>query len=141
MLSSSRLSSFVAPFKFLMRNFRGNLPVLTVVFRSFAFVANMLRVYYQLKARGMAVVWLLISLTYLADLHGAWQHWAYLDNFRGTFRWHICFNFGISFCLFISWDSSPDHIHNPLSTTCTDEVISQFFLIRNDVCDVNSKCQ
>ncbi|KAI8574591.1 hypothetical protein RHMOL_Rhmol01G0366100 [Rhododendron molle] len=21
------------------------------------------------------------------------QHWAYLDNFRGTFRWHICFNF------------------------------------------------
>ncbi|KAG8649557.1 membrane-bound O-acyltransferase gup1 isoform X2 [Manihot esculenta] len=21
------------------------------------------------------------------------QRWAYLDNFRGTFRWHICFNF------------------------------------------------
>ncbi|XWS65402.1 hypothetical protein CRYUN_Cryun05aG0109600 [Craigia yunnanensis] len=21
------------------------------------------------------------------------QHWAYLDKFRGTFRWHICFNF------------------------------------------------
>lgn len=22
------------------------------------------------------------------------EHWAYLDDFRGTFRWHICFNFG-----------------------------------------------
>ncbi|XP_057786549.1 uncharacterized protein LOC131003987 isoform X3 [Salvia miltiorrhiza] len=21
------------------------------------------------------------------------EHWAYLDDFRGTFRWHICFNF------------------------------------------------
>ncbi|XP_034689607.1 putative membrane-bound O-acyltransferase C24H6.01c isoform X3 [Vitis riparia] len=128
------------------RNFRGNLPILTVVFGIFAFVANMLRAYCQLKARGMAVVWLLISLIYLAYLHGAciifvlsiasanfllvkifartkyfslvlWtfnlfflmynrinegysfctfgQHWAYLDNFRGTFRWHICFNFVI----------------------------------------------
>lgn len=27
------------------------------------------------------------------------QRWAYLDNFRGTFRWHICFNFGTSFHL------------------------------------------
>ncbi|KAA8517029.1 hypothetical protein F0562_017153 [Nyssa sinensis] len=25
------------------------------------------------------------------------QHWAYLDNFRGTFRWHICFNFAVNF--------------------------------------------
>lgn len=128
------------------RNFRGNLPILTVVFGIFAFVANLLRAYCQLKARGMAVVWLLISLIYLAYLHGAciifvlsiasanfllvkifartkyfssvlWtfnlfflmynrihegysfstfgQHWAYLDNFRGAFRWHICFNFVI----------------------------------------------
>lgn len=23
------------------------------------------------------------------------QQWAYLDNYRGTFRWHICFNFVI----------------------------------------------
>eukprot|EP00261_Vitis_vinifera_P032848 XP_019074091.1 PREDICTED: putative membrane-bound O-acyltransferase C24H6.01c isoform X4 [Vitis vinifera] len=53
------------------RNFRGNLPTLTVVFGIFAFVANLLRAYCQLKARGMAVVWLLISLIYLAYLHGA----------------------------------------------------------------------
>ncbi|CBI41053.3 unnamed protein product, partial [Vitis vinifera] len=128
------------------RNFRGKLHILTVVFGIFAFVANMLRAYCQLKAKGMAVVWLLISLIYLAYLHGAciifvlsiasanfllvkifartkyfssalWtfnlffliynrihegysfstfgQHWAYLDNFRGAFRWHICFNFVI----------------------------------------------
>lgn len=34
------------------------------------------------------------------------QHWAYLDNFRGTFRWHICFNFGIFFASFILWNFS-----------------------------------
>ncbi|XP_059594053.1 membrane-bound O-acyltransferase gup1 isoform X2 [Vitis vinifera] len=121
MLSFSTLSSFGAPFKFLMiiiarswvsvlggllissmmslmlngETFGGILPILTVVFGIFAFVANLLRAYCQLKARGMAVVWLLISLIYLAYLHGAWQHWAYLDHFRGTFRWHICFNFVI----------------------------------------------
>jgi len=27
------------------------------------------------------------------------QQWAFLDNYRGSFRWHICFNFGI-FSLF-----------------------------------------
>ncbi|XP_034689606.1 putative membrane-bound O-acyltransferase C24H6.01c isoform X2 [Vitis riparia] len=137
------------------RNFRGNLPILTVVFGIFAFVANMLRAYCQLKARGMAVVWLLISLIYLAYLHGAciifvlsiasanfllvkifartkyfslvlWtfnlfflmynrinegysfctfgQHWAYLDNFRGTFRWHICFNFVILCMISFGYD-------------------------------------
>ncbi|CBI38519.3 unnamed protein product, partial [Vitis vinifera] len=51
--------------------FGGILPILTVVFGIFAFVANLLRAYCQLKARGMAVVWLLISLIYLAYLHGA----------------------------------------------------------------------
>ncbi|XP_052204254.1 membrane-bound O-acyltransferase gup1 isoform X2 [Diospyros lotus] len=107
-------------------------------------MANMLRQYHHLKAKGMSVVWLLISLVYLSYLHGAclifilliasvnfllvkifgrkkyfpfvlWifnicilicnrvfegyrfssfgHHLAYLDNFRGTFRWHICFNF------------------------------------------------
>uniref|UniRef100_A0A6P3ZL39 putative membrane-bound O-acyltransferase C24H6.01c isoform X1 n=1 Tax=Ziziphus jujuba TaxID=326968 RepID=A0A6P3ZL39_ZIZJJ len=126
------------------RNFRGNLPLLSVVLAIFAFVANMSRAYFHFKARGMSVIWLLISLIYLSYLHGAciifiltiasinfllvkivartkyfsfvfWifniffllcnriyegysfsvfgQHWAYLDNFRGTFRWHICFNF------------------------------------------------
>ncbi|KAF3444188.1 hypothetical protein FNV43_RR13878 [Rhamnella rubrinervis] len=126
------------------RNFQGNLLVLTVVFAIFTIVANMLRTCFHFKARGMSVIWLLISLAYLSYLHGAcvvfilsiasvnfllvkllartkyfsfvfWifniffllcnrvyegysfsifgQHWAYLDNFRGTFRWHICFNF------------------------------------------------
>lgn len=126
------------------RNFRGNLPILTVVFGIFALVANTLRAYFDLKARGMSIVWLFISLIYLSYLHGAciifilsiaslnyllvkifarkkyfslviWsfniffllcnrvyegysfsimgQQWAYLDNFRGSFRWHICFNF------------------------------------------------
>lgn len=126
------------------RNFRGNLPILTIVFGVFMLVANTLRAYYCLKAKGMSVVWLLISFIYLSYLHEAciifvlsiasanyllvkifgrtknfpfllWifnlsflftnrvyggysfstigENWAYLDNFRGTFRWHICFNF------------------------------------------------
>ncbi|ONI36397.1 hypothetical protein PRUPE_1G583400 [Prunus persica] len=44
------------------------------------------------------------------------QRWAYLDNFRGTFRWHICFNFVvlrmISFGYDYHWahrDSHFDH--------------------------------
>ena len=28
--------------------------------------------------------------------------WAYLDKFKGTFRWHICFNFGIILSLLLS---------------------------------------
>ncbi|RXH73455.1 hypothetical protein DVH24_016277 [Malus domestica] len=138
------------------RNFRGNFPVLTGVFTMFTLIANLLRTSFHLKARGMSIIWILISFTYLAYLHGAWrcsyltsvvsasiifilaiasmnfllvkifartkyfpfvfwifniffllcnrvyegysfsiigQRWAYLDNFRGTFRWHICFNF------------------------------------------------
>ncbi|XP_058189323.1 membrane-bound O-acyltransferase gup1-like isoform X1 [Rhododendron vialii] len=126
------------------RNFHANLPILTVIFGIFTMVANMMRAFYHLKAKGMSIVWLLISSAYLSYLHGAciifvlsiavvnfllvkifgkkkyfpfvlWgfnisvlicnrvfegyrfssigQHWAYLDNFRGTFRWHICFNF------------------------------------------------
>ncbi|XP_068658953.1 membrane-bound O-acyltransferase gup1 isoform X2 [Aristolochia californica] len=128
------------------RNFRGNLVVLTAVFGIFSLVANTARTLYRLKGRGMSIVWLLISLSYLAYLHGAcvifilsissvnfflvkmfvrspyfsailWmfnilvllvnriyegysfsffgQSWASLDNYRGTFRWHICFNFVI----------------------------------------------
>ncbi|GFP80406.1 putative membrane-bound o-acyltransferase c24h6.01c [Phtheirospermum japonicum] len=126
------------------RNFRGNLPILTTVLVIFTLVANVLRTSFFLKAKGMSIVWILISLAYLLYLHGAciifvvaiasanfflvkifgrtkyfslvlWifnlsflvsnriyegyefasfgQRWAYLDNFRGTFRWHICFNF------------------------------------------------
>lgn len=149
------------------RNFRGNLPVLTAVFGIFTMVANISRVHFHLKARGMSIIWLLISLIYLSYLHGAcivfilsiasvnyllvkifahtkyfsillWifnisfllcnrvyegysfsnlgQHLAYLDHFRGTFRWHICFNFVmlrmISFGYDYHWlhrDSRFDH--------------------------------
>ncbi|KAK9928886.1 hypothetical protein M0R45_026003 [Rubus argutus] len=149
------------------RNFRGNLPILTIVFAIFTSIAHQLRAYFRLKARGMSVVWLLISFTYLLHLHGAciifilsiasvnfllvkvfartkyfsfvfWsfniffllcnriyegysfssigERWAYLDNFRGTFRWHICFNFVvlrmISFGYDYHWahgDSRFDH--------------------------------
>ncbi|CAA0822052.1 MBOAT (membrane bound O-acyl transferase) family protein [Striga hermonthica] len=126
------------------RNFRGNLPTLTMVFVIFTLVAKVLRSSFSLEAKGMSVVWTMISLAYLSYLHGAcimfiiaiasanfflvkmfgrtkyfslvlWifnlsflvcnriyegykfssfgQHWAFLDYFRGTFRWHICFNF------------------------------------------------
>ncbi|KAI3445500.1 hypothetical protein Pfo_002165 [Paulownia fortunei] len=126
------------------RNFRGNLPILSMVFGIFTLVANVLKTSFSLKAKGMSIVWILISLVYLLYLHGAcimfvftiasanfflvkifgrtkyfsfllWifnlsflvcnriyegyrfsslgERWAYLDNFRGTFRWHICFNF------------------------------------------------
>ncbi|XP_019231314.1 PREDICTED: glycerol uptake protein 1 isoform X2 [Nicotiana attenuata] len=124
------------------RNFRGNLLILTLVFGIFALVATASRSY-GLKAKGMSIVWLLLSMAYLSYLHGAcivyilsiasanyllvkvcgrtkyvfllWifnlaflicnrvyggypfflfgPKWAYLDNYRGTFRWHICFNF------------------------------------------------
>ncbi|KAJ6694377.1 hypothetical protein OIU85_005097 [Salix viminalis] len=128
------------------RNFRANLPILTLVFSLFALLANSLRALFALKAKGMSFVWLLLSLAYLSYLHGAcilfilsiaslnfllvkmfaqtkyfspvlWlfniffllcnrvyegysfsifgEQLAYLDNYRGTFRWHICFNFVI----------------------------------------------
>ncbi|XP_056687149.1 membrane-bound O-acyltransferase gup1 isoform X2 [Spinacia oleracea] len=126
------------------RNFRGNIPILSAVFGAFTALATSLRKFYHLRASGMSIVWLLISLIYLIYLHGAcilfilsiaslnfllvkifartkyfpyvlWtfnvfflifnrvyegysfsilgHQWAYLDSFRGTFRWHICFNF------------------------------------------------
>lgn len=31
---------------------------------------------------------------YISVLSWCRERWAYLDDFRGTFRWHICFNFG-----------------------------------------------
>ncbi|CAL9098871.1 unnamed protein product [Musa textilis] len=125
------------------RNFRENLPILTVVLGFFTIVANILRYWYNLKGRGMSFIWILTSLSYLSYLHGAcvgyiisigslnffmakvfarskyylgmlWvfnlailivnrifegysfslfgQQLAFLDNYRGTFRWHICFN-------------------------------------------------
>ncbi|XP_043724397.1 membrane-bound O-acyltransferase gup1 isoform X3 [Telopea speciosissima] len=128
------------------RNFRGNLPVLTLVMVIFILVANILRAKYCLKSKGMSIVWLSLSLSYLSYLHGAcvifiisiasanyflvkifsqskyfllvlWifniffllcnrvyegysfsifgQRLAFLDSYRGTFRWHVCFNFVI----------------------------------------------
>ncbi|EEC78503.1 hypothetical protein OsI_18427 [Oryza sativa Indica Group] len=53
------------------RNFRGNLPVLTIVMGAFLMLANMLRYCYSLKGRGASLVWLLLSVTYLCYLHGA----------------------------------------------------------------------
>ncbi|KAL6594562.1 hypothetical protein ACP70R_040917 [Stipagrostis hirtigluma subsp. patula] len=126
------------------RNFRGNLPILTIVMGAFLILVNTLRYCYGLKGRGTALLWLILSLSYLCYLHGAcvafillissinyfivklfarnryctaliWsfnlsvlilnrvyegysfslfgQKLAFLDNYRGTFRWHICFNF------------------------------------------------
>ncbi|OMO61373.1 Membrane bound O-acyl transferase, MBOAT [Corchorus capsularis] len=126
------------------RTLRANLPILTLVFGAFTMLATISRHSFHLRARGMSILWLFLSLIYLTYLHGAciifiisiatanfllvktfakakyfplvlWifnlfflifnrvyegysfsnfgQRWAYLDNFRGTFRWHICFNF------------------------------------------------
>ncbi|XP_022765630.1 putative membrane-bound O-acyltransferase C24H6.01c isoform X3 [Durio zibethinus] len=129
------------------RNFRANLPILTLVFGVFTMLANIAGKSFHFRAKGMSIIWLFLSLIYLSYLHGAciifilliasanfllvkifanakyfplllWifnlvflfanrvyqgysfskfgrQHWAYLDKFRGTFRWHICFNFVI----------------------------------------------
>ncbi|KAG6675610.1 hypothetical protein I3842_15G112100 [Carya illinoinensis] len=39
------------------RNFRGNLPVLTVLFGIFTLVANKSRAYFGLRERGISIVW------------------------------------------------------------------------------------
>lgn len=54
------------------RNFRGNIPVLTIVFGIFTLLAILMRSFFGLKVRGMSTVWLLFSLIYLSYLHGAW---------------------------------------------------------------------
>ncbi|CAA6665776.1 unnamed protein product [Spirodela intermedia] len=125
------------------RNFRGNLSILSLVLGIFTLVAITLRSYFNLKAKGMSIVWLLLSFSYLSYLHGAcvifilvivyanyflvkelsrskyfscilWsfniavlvlnriyegyafssigKNLAFLDSYRGTFRWQICFN-------------------------------------------------
>ncbi|ONM25129.1 GUP1 [Zea mays] len=53
------------------RNFRGNLPILTVVMGAFLILVNTLRYCYGLKGRGTALLWLILSLSYLCYLHGA----------------------------------------------------------------------
>jgi magnesium-transporting ATPase (P-type) len=54
------------------RNFRANLPILTIVFGVFALAANGSRAFSGLKAKGMSFLWLFISFIYLTYLHGAW---------------------------------------------------------------------
>ncbi|KAI3964710.1 hypothetical protein MKW92_035101 [Papaver armeniacum] len=53
------------------RNFRGNLPILTLVFGLFVLLANITRALFGLKGKGMSVVWTFISFIYLSYLHGA----------------------------------------------------------------------
>ncbi|KAH1035650.1 hypothetical protein GLYMA_20G116900v4 [Glycine max] len=146
------------------RNFRGNIPVLTLVFAIFTLLANFTRAFFNLRVKGMSIVWLLFSSAYLSYLHGAcivfilsiatgnfllvkifaqkeyfplvvWsynilfllcnriyegysfsmfgQQWAFLDNYRGSFRWHICFNFVvlrmISFGFDFHWSNQDSH--------------------------------
>ncbi|KAI4357796.1 hypothetical protein L6164_001722 [Bauhinia variegata] len=146
------------------RNFRRNLPILTLVFGIFSLLAKTMKTIFILKAKGMSIVWLLFSLTYLSYLHGAciifilsiatvnfllvkifarkkyfpivlWsynifflicnricegysfsmfgQQWEFLENYRGTFRWHICFNFVvlrmISFGFDYHWANQDSH--------------------------------
>ncbi|KAL5140139.1 putative membrane-bound O-acyltransferase [Glycine soja] len=142
------------------RNLRGNIPVLTLVFAIFTLLANFMRAF-NLRVKGMSIVWLLFSLAYLSYLHGACivfilsiatgnfllvklscktnpvsadlctegvlsscslelqhivsslQQWAFLDNYRGSFRWHICFNFVvlrmISFGFDFHWSNQNSH--------------------------------
>ncbi|KAH7674991.1 Membrane bound O-acyl transferase MBOAT protein [Dioscorea alata] len=145
------------------RNFRGNLPILMLVFGIFTLVANSIRRFYHLRARGMSFIWSFLSFCYLSYLHGAcvvfillissmnfflvkifartkyfvYMLWifniavlllnrvyegysftlfganlAFLDSYRGTFRWHVCFNFVIlrmiSFGLDYHWFSFQD---------------------------------
>lgn len=45
--------------------------ILTLVFGFFTLIATSCRKY-GLKAKGMSVVWLMVSLVYLSYLHGAW---------------------------------------------------------------------
>ncbi|GJN36081.1 hypothetical protein PR202_gb24917 [Eleusine coracana subsp. coracana] len=53
------------------RNFRGNLPILTVVMAAFLILVTSLRYCCGFKGRGTALLWLILSLTYLVYLHGA----------------------------------------------------------------------
>jgi len=70
------------------RNFRGNLPILTVVMGAFLIVVNTSRYSYGLKGRGTALMWLILSLSYLYYLHGAW----YATHNTMLFSLFIVFN-------------------------------------------------
>ncbi|KAK8651121.1 hypothetical protein V6N13_140735 [Hibiscus sabdariffa] len=53
------------------RNFRSNLPILSLVFGIFTLLANICRKLFHLRARGMSILWLWLSLIYISYLHGA----------------------------------------------------------------------
>ena len=55
------------------RNFRANLPILSLVFGVFTMIANICRKSFHFRARGMSILWLFLSLIYLSYLHGAWS--------------------------------------------------------------------
>ncbi|XP_031473930.1 membrane-bound O-acyltransferase gup1 isoform X1 [Nymphaea colorata] len=148
------------------RNFRENLAILTIVFGVFTLLAYLLRKKLHLKWRGMSIVWLLLSLSYISYLHGAcvifilaiatlnfllvkiflksvyfsfviWSFnilvllcnrvyegysfsWfgeglAFLDGYRGTFRWQICFNLVILRMISFAYD------HYWAHTSCVDQ--------------------
>ena len=62
------------------RNFHGKLTILTLVMGIFTSVANTLRWQYRLKGEWMSVIWILISLTYLLYLHGAWYAFCFQES-------------------------------------------------------------
>lgn len=68
------------------RNLRGNIPVLTLVFAIFTLLANFTRAFFNLRVKGMSIVWLLFSSAYLSYLHGAWYGRGALSFF------HYCYS-------------------------------------------------
>ncbi|TKY50845.1 putative membrane-bound O-acyltransferase [Spatholobus suberectus] len=116
------------------RNFRGNIPVLTLVFGIFTLLASLMRAFFSLRATGNfvlvkifaqkeyfpLVVWsynilfLLCNRIYEGYSFSVFgQQWAFLENYRGSFRWHICFNFVvlrmISFGFDFHWTNQDSH--------------------------------
>ena len=51
-----------------------------------------------LKCCRPEVILFLLKMIYLHSR----KQWTFLDNYRGTFRWYICFNFGIVFIICLS---------------------------------------
>lgn len=87
------------------RNFRGNIPILTLVFGIFTLLAKSMRAFFSLKVRGMSVVWLLFSLAYLLYLHGAWygmhgSFWCFFFHYWHSFLCSVWFLF-LSLCSII----------------------------------------
>ena len=73
------------------RNFRANLPILTIVFAIFGLAANAFRACFRFKARGMSFLWLFISFIYLTYLHGAWYACLFPPFLQLCFSLSLCF--------------------------------------------------